>query len=129
VRRRANKKPTVGLVTEVGCLRFELLFPYRANLPHTGALLQQQQMQAPILILWLTGRFLSYSGMEESQFAEGNGLAAGQLPRRPFIPTWPVHARAGNRFRARRYSSAIGKIARELLRNHAVGAMINCLSV
>jgi hypothetical protein len=57
-----NKKPTIGLVTEVGCLRFELLFPYRAIPPHNGALLQQQQMQAPILILWLMGRFLSYSG-------------------------------------------------------------------
>jgi hypothetical protein len=57
-----NKKPTFGWVTEVGCLRFDLLFPYRAILPHNGALLQQQQMQAPISILRLTGRPLSYSG-------------------------------------------------------------------
>jgi hypothetical protein len=34
-----NKKPTVGLVTEVGCLRFDLSFAYRAIPPHTGALL------------------------------------------------------------------------------------------
>jgi hypothetical protein len=39
------------LATEVGCLRFKLLFPYRANPPHNGMLLQQQQMQAPALIL------------------------------------------------------------------------------
>jgi hypothetical protein len=57
-----NKKPTFGLVTEVGCLRFDLSFPYRAIPPHNGALLQQQQMQAPIATLRLTGRLLSYSG-------------------------------------------------------------------
>jgi hypothetical protein len=50
-----QKKTTFGLVTEVGCLRFDLLFPYRAIPPHTGELLQQQQMQAPILIQWLMG--------------------------------------------------------------------------
>jgi hypothetical protein len=33
-----NKKPTVGLVTGVGCLRFDLAFPYRAFPPHNGAL-------------------------------------------------------------------------------------------
>jgi hypothetical protein len=64
-----NKKPTVGLVAEVGCLRGDLSFAYRAVSPHSGALLQQQQMQAPIIILWFTGRFLSYSGKMESQFA------------------------------------------------------------
>jgi hypothetical protein len=49
-----NKKPTFGLVTEVGCLRFDLSFPYRAIPPHNGALSQQQQMQAPISILRFT---------------------------------------------------------------------------
>jgi hypothetical protein len=39
VRRRENKKPTFGSVTEVGCLRFDLSFPYRAISPHSGALL------------------------------------------------------------------------------------------
>jgi hypothetical protein len=66
-----NKKPTVGLVTEVGCLRFDLSFAYRAS-PHNGALLQQQQMQAPTLLLGLTGHLLSYSGSRESQFAGCN---------------------------------------------------------
>jgi len=69
--RPENKKPTVGLVTEVGCLRFDLSLPYRAIPPHSGALLQQQQMQAPIMILWLTGLFPSYNGRRECQFAEG----------------------------------------------------------
>jgi len=64
-----KQKPTCGLVTEVGCLRCDLSFPYRAIPPHGGALLQQQQMQAPISILWLTRRPLSYSGARESQFA------------------------------------------------------------
>jgi hypothetical protein len=32
------------LVTEVGCLRFVRSVPYRAISPHSGALLQQQQM-------------------------------------------------------------------------------------
>jgi hypothetical protein len=39
VPRRKNKKPTFGSVTEVGCLRFELSFPYRAISPHPDALL------------------------------------------------------------------------------------------
>jgi hypothetical protein len=60
--RQEKQKPTVGSVTEVGCLRCDLSFPYRAISPHSGARLQQQQMQAPISILGLTGRFLSYSG-------------------------------------------------------------------
>ena len=55
----------------MGGLRFDLSFRYRAIPPHTGALLQQQQMQASILILWLMGRFLSYSGARESQFTKG----------------------------------------------------------
>jgi hypothetical protein len=59
------------LVTEVGCLRFDLSFPYRAIPTHTGALLQQQQMQVPIMILWLMGHHLSYSGARESQFTQG----------------------------------------------------------
>jgi hypothetical protein len=63
-----NKKPTFGMSTEVGYLRFELSFPYRAIPPHHGALLQQQQMQAPILILWLTRHPVSYIGGRESQF-------------------------------------------------------------
>ena len=67
--RPENKKPTVGLVAEVGCLRGDLSFAYRAVSPHSGALLQQQQMQAPILIQWLTGHFPSYSEVKESQFA------------------------------------------------------------
>jgi FixJ family two-component response regulator len=50
------------LITEVGCLRCDLSHPYRAFPPHSGALLQQQlqqqQMQAPILFLRLTGRLL-----------------------------------------------------------------------
>jgi hypothetical protein len=46
-----NKKPTAGLFTEVGCLRFDQSLLYRASPPHNGALLQQQQMQAPTLIL------------------------------------------------------------------------------
>jgi hypothetical protein len=53
-----NKKPTIGLVTEVGCLRRALSHPYRAFPPHSGALLQQQQMQASIVFLRLTGRLL-----------------------------------------------------------------------
>ena len=68
--RPENKKPTVGLVAEVGYLRCDLSFAYRAVSPHSGALFQQQQMQAPILIRWLTGLFPSYNGRRESQFAE-----------------------------------------------------------
>jgi hypothetical protein len=68
--RSENKKPTVGLIAEVGCLRCDLSFAYRAVSPHSGALFQQQQMQAPILIRWLTGRFLSYNGVRESQFGQ-----------------------------------------------------------
>jgi hypothetical protein len=65
------------LVTEVGYLRFDLSFPYRAMTPHGGALLQQQQMQAPTLIQWHTGRLLSYSAAKESQFmAEWFGMDA-----------------------------------------------------
>jgi hypothetical protein len=45
-------------------------FRYRADPPHSGAMLQQQQIQVPILILWLTGHFPSYSHPEESQFTE-----------------------------------------------------------
>src|ERR1700694_4603178 len=63
-----KQKPTVGLVTEVGYLRFDLSIPYRAMNPHGGALLKRQQMHAPILIQWLTGQFLSYIGIRESQF-------------------------------------------------------------
>jgi len=44
---RGNKKPTAGLFTEVGCLRCDLSFAYRAIAPHIGTLLQQQQIQAP----------------------------------------------------------------------------------
>jgi hypothetical protein len=55
----------------VGCLRFDLSLAYRAS-PHNGALLQQQQMQAPTLLLGLTGHLLSYSGARESQFAGCN---------------------------------------------------------
>ena len=62
VSRQENKKPTFGLVTEVGYLRFDLSFPYRAISPHCGALLQRQQMQTPILIQWLTGRFYHTAG-------------------------------------------------------------------
>jgi hypothetical protein len=68
--RLENKKPTVGRFAEVGCLRCDRSCRYRAVPPQSGALLQQQQMQASILILWLTGHFLSYSGTEESQFTE-----------------------------------------------------------
>jgi hypothetical protein len=32
--------------------------------------LQQQQMQAPTLILWLTGHQVSYIGGRESQFVD-----------------------------------------------------------
>ena len=52
----------------MGCLRCDLSFPYRAFPPHNGAPLQQQQMQAPIGILWLTELPSSYSGARESQF-------------------------------------------------------------
>jgi hypothetical protein len=76
--RRGNKKPTIGLITEVGRLRFHLPFPYRASPPHSGALLQLQQMQAAVLILWLTGHFPSYSGTSESQFTEGHGGISGR---------------------------------------------------
>jgi hypothetical protein len=34
----------------VGCLRCDLLFPYRAISPHGGVLLRQQQMQGPVSI-------------------------------------------------------------------------------
>ena len=64
-----TKKPTFGLVTEMGCQRFTLSISYRAIPPHCGALLQLQQMQAPSLILGHTRQFLSYSGTRESQFA------------------------------------------------------------
>jgi hypothetical protein len=47
------------------------VIPYRAIPPHSGALLQQQQKQAPIINLWFTGLKLSYSGTLESQFARG----------------------------------------------------------
>jgi hypothetical protein len=46
-----NKKPTIGLVTEVGYLRCDVRYPYRAIPPRNGILLQKQQMQAPVLIL------------------------------------------------------------------------------
>jgi hypothetical protein len=49
-RRPKTKKPTIGVVTEVGCLRCALSFAYRAGSPHSGALLRQQQMQASVLI-------------------------------------------------------------------------------
>jgi hypothetical protein len=76
-----NKNPTFGLITEVGCLRCDLSIPYRASPPHSGALLQQRQMQAPTLILGHTGHFLSYSGTKESQFGEYCGLLRGVNPR------------------------------------------------
>jgi hypothetical protein len=50
------------LVTEVGCLRCDLSHPYRAFPPHSGALLQQQQMQAPIMFLRLTGPLYDTAG-------------------------------------------------------------------
>ena len=34
-----NKKPTFGLVTEVGCFAFDLLSSYLAITPHLGNLL------------------------------------------------------------------------------------------
>lgn len=68
-------------------MRFDLSFPYRAIPPHTGALLQQQQMQAPILFLGLMGRFLSYSDARESQFTKG--LGGGSIS---FWPNQPVPA-------------------------------------
>jgi hypothetical protein len=80
VQPRENKKPTVGSVTEVGCLRCDLSLAYRAIPPHSGALLQQQQVQAPIVILWLTGHFLSYSGRMESQFGWRDGAVLIRKP-------------------------------------------------
>jgi hypothetical protein len=88
-----NKKPTFGLVTEVGCLRFDLSFPYRAIPPHTGALLRQQQMQTPILILWLMGHYLSYSGAKESQFARGFSWMEQPEPWNPLeARSWSSYA-------------------------------------
>jgi hypothetical protein len=46
-----KKKPTAGSVSEVGCLRCDLCFAYRAIPPHCGALLQQQQRQMTDMIL------------------------------------------------------------------------------
>jgi len=77
-----NKKPTFGLVTEVGCLRFVLSFAYRAVPPHSGALLELQQMQAPMLALWLMELWLSYRTAGESQSVEWLAGRAGQP--RPF---------------------------------------------
>jgi hypothetical protein len=37
--RPKNKKPTFGLFTEVGCLRFDPLSSYLAITPHPGILL------------------------------------------------------------------------------------------
>jgi hypothetical protein len=83
VRSSQKQKPTFGSVTEVGCLRFDLSLPYRAIPPHTGALLPQQQMQTPILILWLMGHYLSYSGARESQFTRGFSWKEQPEPRNP----------------------------------------------
>jgi hypothetical protein len=58
VRRRENKKPTFGSLAEVGFVRFDQSFPYRSISPHSSALLLQQQIHAPIMILWFTGHFL-----------------------------------------------------------------------
>jgi hypothetical protein len=52
-----NKKPTFGLVTEVGWVRFVISSAYRLMPPHADAL-WLQQMHAPELILWLTGSIL-----------------------------------------------------------------------
>ena len=56
-------------MTEVGCLRCDLLFAYRASPPHCGTLLQQQQTQASTLILWLTGHFYHTAAREKVNFA------------------------------------------------------------
>jgi hypothetical protein len=53
-----KQKPTIGWIAEVGCLRFDLSFPYRASPPHCSALLQQQQTQALNWTLWRMGLFL-----------------------------------------------------------------------
>ena len=53
------KKPTIGFITEVGCLRFVLLNLYRAFTPHTGALSLQQQMQAPMVLMRFTEEIVS----------------------------------------------------------------------
>jgi hypothetical protein len=74
-----NKKPTFGMSSEVGSQRFDLSFPYRAIPPHHGALLQQQQMQAPTLLLWLIGYPVSYIGGRESQFVR-NRMAQDDRP-------------------------------------------------
>jgi len=90
------------LVTEVGCLRCGLLLPYRAIPPHTGALLQQQQMQAPISIPSLMELLLSYSGAGESQFAEWFGDGTGPAPavNQADSPEWQAgpNSRSPNHF-------------------------------
>jgi hypothetical protein len=53
------KKPTIGFITEVGCLRFVLLSPYRAFTPHTGALPLQQQMQTPMVLIRFTEEIIT----------------------------------------------------------------------
>ena len=54
-------------MTEVGCLRCDFLFAYRASPPHCGPLLQQQQ--TPRSILWLTGHFYHTEAPEKVNFA------------------------------------------------------------
>jgi hypothetical protein len=85
------------LVTEVGCLRFVHLILYRAIPPHTGALLQQQQMQAPIMILNLTGHCLSYSGVRESQFT---ALHPGSWGNFVAVPTGGAYDAASGKSRS-----------------------------
>jgi hypothetical protein len=93
VRSSQKQKPTFGSVTEVGCLRFDLSLPYRAIPPHTGALLPQQQMQTPILILWLMGHYLSYSGARESQFTRGFSRKEKPEPWNPLeARSWSSYA-------------------------------------
>jgi hypothetical protein len=81
VSRPKTKNPTFGLVSEVGCLRFELSFPYRAIPPHNGALLQLQQRQTPIMILWLTGYTYHTAAKEKV-----NSRSASAMEQHPGAP-------------------------------------------